>query len=73
MLAKLPLKQCNVFLINNLAKLDEHGKTVENEKNKEKLEKIVSIANKKEKINLWGEVGCDMSQTQWERIINGRN
>uniref|UniRef100_A0A915LHA5 Chitinase II domain-containing protein n=1 Tax=Meloidogyne javanica TaxID=6303 RepID=A0A915LHA5_MELJA len=72
MLAKLPLKQCNVFLINNLAKLDEHGKTVENEKNKEKLEKIVSIANKKEKINLWGEVGCDMSQTQWERIINDR-
>uniref|UniRef100_A0A915MD19 Chitinase II domain-containing protein n=1 Tax=Meloidogyne javanica TaxID=6303 RepID=A0A915MD19_MELJA len=72
MLNKLPLKQCNVFLINNLAKLDEHGKTVENEENKEKLEKIVSIANKKEKINLWGEVGCDMSQTQWERIINDR-
>uniref|UniRef100_A0A915P6U1 Chitinase II domain-containing protein n=1 Tax=Meloidogyne floridensis TaxID=298350 RepID=A0A915P6U1_9BILA len=72
MLTKLPLKQCNVFLINNLAKLDEHGKTVENEENKEKLEKIVSIANKKEKINLWGEVGCDMSQTQWERIINDR-
>uniref|UniRef100_A0A914LW97 GH18 domain-containing protein n=1 Tax=Meloidogyne incognita TaxID=6306 RepID=A0A914LW97_MELIC len=72
MLAKLPLKQCNVFLINNLAKLDEHGKTVEKEEYKEKLEKIVSIANKKEKINLWGEVGCDMSQTQWERIINDR-
>ncbi|CAK5089174.1 unnamed protein product [Meloidogyne enterolobii] len=70
MLTKLPLKQCNVFLINNLAKLDEHGKTVEKEENKEKLEKIVSIANKKEKNNLWGEVGCEMSQTQWERIIN---
>lgn len=72
MLTKNLFKQCNVFLINNMAKLDEHGKIIENDENKEKLEKFISLINKNKKINLWGEVVCDMGQTQWERIINDR-